>query len=223
MKKYIPYGIIALLSTGLLFSLNKYNNLKNDIYTRQYDDTSATRTYNLLNQIVTEQEIAKANSQKQIKQLSEEVFKLRASDEKRIKQVEALIRIVQTAGVDTLYIPYDSTSIEDTSLVRKDLVVVPPRSFTDSTKDYQISGNVLLHGVQLDRIAFTDTLSFRIVDKTTGFLKPRKTVVQAVHSNPYYITNSMQSITVEHKTNAWNKWIKPAIAFAAGVFISSKL
>jgi hypothetical protein len=95
-------------------------------------------------------------------------------------------------------------------------------SFKDSAEHYQFAGKVLPTGIRLDTLALYDTASFLIAEKKASLFK-RETVIQTVHSNPFYVSFGTQSITLRKRSTAWNRWIKPALFFSAGVFIQSKL
>jgi hypothetical protein len=104
-------------------------------------------------------------------------------------------------------------------------VVIPPRNFADSTKDYKIQGTVNLRNVTINRIELTDTVSFRIgkVKQGKGLFKHKETTIQVIHTNPLIRSEGLSSIILKKKTSAWNKIIKPVLLGAAGIFIGTKL
>lgn len=232
--KYIPYIIIAGLVVALLLSIKSCEGNKNKVADYQaldkYNKAEISQFKNKLNEVVTQDSVSFVSSDAIIKSLSAEVFDLKKRDEKRIIQVNALIRLAQKAGLkDTLYIPYtDTVTIHDSALVRTDSVIIPPKDFRDSTKNYVVDGTVLLKGVRVNKIAFPDTASFRIADQRPKGLfnrltKPAVTVVQSIHTNPLFETTGQQSIVVKHKQTFWQKIGKPVIVAVLAVIISDRL
>jgi len=229
--KWIPYLIIGLLLTVVSLQRCSINSKSKEISDYQewnkYYNSQIDSFKNKLNQVVTESKVAQVNSEKEIKELSEQIFDLKKSDERHIKEIQALIRIKQTVRVDTIEIPYtDSFLVDknDTTLVPRNTVVVPPRNFKDSTKNYQIDGTVLLNKVRINSLILPDTSSLRIVEKKEGFLKKREIVIQGVHTNPLFKTEGMQTVIKRgDKPSRWQKWIKPVIAAIASGFITYKL
>jgi hypothetical protein len=219
-------AIIVLLSSLETCTVNRLKNENNDLKELvKYKDTQIDSIKNKFNQTVAEKEVAEVYNKDAIKKLSEEVFNLKKKDEQQIKQVNALIRIIQTAKLDTVFIPYDSsdTPVVDTGLVRRDSVVVPPKDFNYNTDSVNISGTVLLKGIRINSISLPDTASFRLAEKKTSFFKPRETVIQAIHTNPLYTTNGIQAITLKHTTNSWNRIFKPLLVGIAASFITYKV
>lgn len=232
--KYIPYAIIVCLGISILLSIKTCERNKNKIEDLQaldrYNKAEITQFKNKLDQVVTQDSVSFVNSDAIIKSLSDEVFDLKKRDEKRIVQVNALIRLAQKAGLkDTLFIPYtDTVLVHDSSLVRRDSVVIPPKDFRDSTKNYVVDGTVLLKGVRVNKITFPDTSSFRIAEQRpkgifNRLTKPNITVVQSIHTNSLFETTGQQSIVVKHKQTFWQKIGKPVVVAVLAVIISDRL
>lgn len=228
------YLIIAILSIALFFSVKSCTDNKlhaEDLQAKiDYKDNSIKQFENKLGKIISEQEVAKTTNEKTIKELSEQVFQLKKQDEKRIKEVQALVRLIQNVKINTIEIPYTDTVqvYPPGTLVSVDSVVIPPKNFEVLNDAYAISGTVLLKGVKINSISLPDTASFRIVQqRPKGILnrifQPNKTVIQSVHTNPYFTTNGIQSIVLKEKPNIFNKYIKPILFFGAGMYIKSKL
>lgn len=231
--KLLPWVTTGILGVILFFSVKGCNDnaeLASDYKAeRDFANTQVSQFSNKLDQIISEQKVQEVNNKEVIKELSSQIFQLTKAEEKRIKEVQTLVRIIQKAGLDTVFVPYsDTITVNDTGMIRRDSVVIPPRNFKDSTANYDISGTVLLNGVRINSLSISDTLSFRVAEKRPKGLvrrifQPNETVIQSVHSNPLIKTSGIQSMTLKHKNNAWNRWIKPAIAIGAGVFLGSKL
>lgn len=232
------FVIVALvIITSLFGCLNySYSNLADQYQTiLETKDFKFDSLLNVNNQIVAEKQVLETTNKEDIKKLSEEVFSLTKREEKRIKEVHALVRAIQNIRVTNTYIPYIDSTVDKSdsfytndSLVHKDSVVIPPRTFKNSTKNYVIDGTVLLKGVNINSIYLPDTLSFRIAEQrpkgiVNRILKPNETVVQAIHTNKLFETNGLQAITLKQKTNAWNRFIKPGLFMLGGGFITYKV
>lgn len=228
----ILLGIVCLQQCSIK---NKNEQIQDYKAIEQFKDNSIDSLKNKLNQTVTENKIAVAASDEIIKSLSEDVFNLKDKDERRVKEVTALVREVQELKLKPPVIKYRDTGSNkppefytNDSLVHKDSVVIPPKSFGDSTQHYVISGTVLLEGVRLDSVVVRDTSSFRFIEqKPKGLLKkltkPNELVIQNIHTNPYIKTIGIQAITVKPKQSTWNKFIKPALFFVAGAVVVNQL
>lgn len=178
---------------------------------------------------VVEQKVAETNDKDELKKLSAQLFDLKKGMERKIKEVKALVKANQQVDIVDDTIPYTTDNpvkLEDyytnDTLVHKDSVIIPPRSFAVNDSNYSLHGKVLLTGVMIDSLRLQNTISFRIAEKKTGLFK-RETVAQAINSNPLFHNTGMNSIVLKKKTTAWNKWIKPALTAGITLFIQSKL
>lgn len=181
---------------------------------------------NRLGQQVIEAAVVKTENEKLVEDLSRQVFNLKKKDEAHVKAYQALYRVKQTVRVDSVLVPYNYTSdqkiMDSAGLVPVDQVIIPPRSFSDSTANYTIRGRVLLEGVSLDVVSVPDTVSLRVVEVKKGLFKRRETVVQTIHSNPLVKTEGQQSIIVTPKKSFIEK-ILPKLALVAGIYLGTKL
>jgi hypothetical protein len=187
---------------------------------------------NKLNQTVVEAKVAQVADEERMKELSEQIFQLNKKDERQIKEIQSLIRVIQNAKLDTTFITFrDSTGkpvVRDpndtTKVFRKD-VVIPPMNFKDSTKNYQIDGTVLLSGVRINSLVLPDTASFRVVEKKEpGLFTKRELTIQGIHSNPLFQTTGMQMVQKRgDKPTRWQRWIKPTLTFVIGSFLTYKV
>jgi hypothetical protein len=216
--------IVAALIVFLLVTIQTCNSYKNKAGNAEaqyeYLFQKIDSLKNEQGKTIAEQKVAITTSEKVIKDLSAQVFDLRASDAKRVKEVESLVRVIQNFHPDTIFVPYNQT---DTVLVKDSGSLHVPTAFHSHEKDYQIDGTVYLNGVQIDNILVHDTVSTRIIVQKQGLFKRPKEVLQIIHSNPVVSTYGAQAMILQHPTSKWNKWIKPVLAAALTGFLEYKL
>jgi hypothetical protein len=236
MKKISGYIIsITVLALMLIFSVstcrknaNKNQNLQGQL---SYLNQSYDSLKNKKNQVVIEQEVITVVDDKQLKELSTKYFDLLKKDEKHIKEIQTLVTIKQKVKIDTLYIPLtDGTDVvikpdsfyhgPNGQYVHKDCVIIPPKDFSYSDSFYSISGKVLLNSVKLNPPVLEDSLHFRIATQDKGLFSKSKTVIQAIHTNPYIKTEGINSIVVEPRRSFFSRVIIPALTFIAGYFLT---
>lgn len=232
IKAFIDRYNGPLLLTALaiiLFLLQRGEKFKalRDVWKARADfaDTQFKQVTNLYGQQIAQQETAITGSSQQIKELSAQIFGLNDRLEKRIKEVQALVKIQQRFIIrDSAHAEYsDSTMAPGDSLVKVKDVIIPPRKFSVTTDSYTIAGTVNLKRVDFDSISIPNKIAIRIAEEKTGWFKPRKQIVQVINTNPYIETEGLQSMTLKPAISAWNRWIKPIIAAAITFFITTKL
>lgn len=225
----ILFIIVDILLVALLLSLHTCNQKEKEAENWKaksvYQAAQIDSFKNSKGIQVVEQKVAETNDAKEIKKISADIFDLKKSLERQIKLVTALVRVTQEAKIADSFIEFEPAPPhpKDSALINPDSVIIPPMKFSHFTDNYSIDGVVELKGVRINSLIIPNTISFRIAEKKEGFFKPRQTVVQAINSNPLYVNKGAQSIVLKQKTSAWNKVIKPALFFAAGSFITSKL
>lgn len=170
-------------------------------------------------QIVTENIAIRANSQDQIKNLSDQLFNLKKQDEKRIKSISGVVKATQSIRVDTLLMPYS-----DTVYANNDDCMPVPRHFLFLDSLRLISGTVTREGIMLDSLDFKNDFYVRFGVQRTGFLNlARRDFVQAVNTSPYVTTTGLGMYYYRAPVSRWNRWIKPTIfgiiGVAAGAYI----
>jgi hypothetical protein len=225
---YYPYAAIVLLLIVCCLSISQCNqNARDATSNKGLYDFEHSRVDSFINKKglqVADTKVAETYRPEDIKKLSAEVFDLKNSLERKIKQVDLLVRANQKVSVkDTsviTYVPQERNPIDTMVSINK--CVLPPRKFTTENKNYSIAGTVLLQGVKIDSIELYNTVSFRVAEKKEGLFSSKKTVVQVVNSNPYFNTESMQSLVLKPKPNNWNKWIKPVAAAALSLIIKNQ-
>jgi hypothetical protein len=216
-------GLILLLVASLVatvyFTIKSCNSdLEATNWKARYD-TAMSEVKSFKNKAgvqVVEQAIAQFADQKSLKEASAKAFNLKKRDEKMIKKVDLFAQIAQELKIsDSVPIYVDATALTLDSSKKDEW----PKHYNQQKQYYAISGEIWPDLLIIDSLKAYDTLSFRVAAKRSGLFKPNETVIQAVHSSPYVYTSGITSMSVKHRTNAWNRWIKP-IAFAvAGVAV----
>lgn len=227
--KILPYLVIVFLLVYSILATKSCNDNKQDatsnkaLYDFEHNKTDSFK--NAKGVQVAEVKAAETYRAEDIKQLSEAVFNLKQSNEKLIKQVSFFANVNQRVSVkDTSVITYVPQEIDPIdTMVSINECVLPPKKFNTENRNYSIAGTVLLNGVKIDSIELNNTVSFRVAEKKDGFFSSKKTVVQVINSNPYFNTDSVQSIVLKPKQSAWNKWIKPVLFAAATLFVNNQL
>jgi hypothetical protein len=164
---------------------------------------------------------------RQLKQYADSIFNL---NKRYNGKIARLTEIVQRIRVDSVKIHFDSAAQNaafdslhgDMELIRERTIPVPaPFAYADST--FEISGIVQKDGVKINSVELPNTLYQREIEQRYGFLKlKRRTVVQSFNTNPHVEVVGGVTTKIEHKTSAWNRWIKPVLFTAAGAFIGAK-
>lgn len=172
-------------------------------------------------QVITQNEVLKAESAQQIQNLTDTIFNLKREDKRKVKQIQDYTRIIQEfktgpkfapfiedAGDFTRLVENDSTATAGTRARDSNYIRVPrPFLYWDST--IQFAGRVTRLGVWLDSIRIENRLHFRTVVEKTGFLNMgRITSVQVLNSNPAITTLGVTKIQTANRPNWWNKWGK---------------
>jgi LPS sulfotransferase NodH len=224
-KNILIFSTIAALLIYAIAATKGCNDNKRQAETNKgLYDFEHNKTTKISDKVV-EVKAAETFNKADIKQISSDIFELKNSLEQKIKQVDALVRVAQNVIVkDSTILKYYPVHLDPIdSMVSIHDCVLPPRKFSNESKNYAITGTILLDGVKIDSIELNNTVSFRIAEKKNGWFSKKETVVQAINSNPYFNNSNLQSLTLKHKTNAWNSWIKP-IAFAVGsAILTSKI
>lgn len=222
----IQFILLAILALALAISVNRCNENKAEAmdYKAQldYQDSTITVLQNSVGQLVAEHKSAVTENKATVKKLSDQVFNMSKAQERQIKTVTALVQGHQVVTLrDTLIDFIEVPGAADTTGF-----IAVPRDFAKVTPHYSITGKVVQDGIRIDSLVMKNTMSFRIGERRNNIFRPTEVVVQAINSNPYFNTVGLQSITVKARPNAWNRWIKPALAglggAAAGGYLSKK-
>jgi hypothetical protein len=182
-------------------------------------------------QVITENQVLKAESSRQLKELTDTIFNLKKLDEKRVKTINSYARIIQEYSSGPKFAPFIEDAGDFTTLAGKDstptagpdprardsnYVRVPkPFLYWDSTT--QFSGRITRAGVWLDSIRVQNTVHFREVTEKTGFLNMgRKSTIQVLNSNPDIKTLGVTAVRIPNRPNWWQKWGKLAAGAILG-------
>ncbi len=228
IDKYSKWALLAALVI-IFFLWQRGENFRSarDIWKAdaEFKNQQVEKIHNQYGQEIAQQKTAITSSSAQMKELSAQVFGLSDRMERKIKEVQALVKIQQRFIIrDTVYAQYtDTTNVPGDSLVKAKDVIIPPRSFSVRDSAYSISGKVLLKSVQFDSISIPNNMALRIAEQKNGWFKARRQIVQVINSNRYIQIEGMQSITLQPTVSAWNKWIKPLISAIATFFITTKI
>lgn len=216
-------GLILLLVASLIatvyFSIKSCNaDLAVSNWKARYD-TAASEVKILKNKAgvqVVEQAVAQFSDQKSVKEASAKAFNLKKRDEKKVKKVNLFAQVAQDFTItDSVPIYVDATALTPDSIKNDRL----PKHYNQQKQYYSISGEIWPDLLIIDSLKAYDTLTFRVAAKRSGLFKPNETIIQAVHSSPYVHTSGLTSMSVKHRTNAWNRWIKPVAFAVAGVAV----
>lgn len=168
--------------------------------------------------LVAENEQLTVETGKQLERLTDTIFNLKRQDERHIKTISSYARIIQNGkwiGKTGKWV--DTVTVTDTNFVNVDLepdtnYLRVPRDFSYMDSAIAFSGTVDRAGVHMDSVGISNTLHFRTAEKKSGFLNlKRSTTVQAINTNPGITTMGLTSLSVKHKTTAWQRWIKPVL------------
>lgn len=175
-------------------------------------------------QVITQNQVLKAESSKQLKDLTDTIFNMKKEDRKKVKTIENYTRIIQQFKTGPKFAPFEDagyfTRADNDSKqaagapARDSNYIRVPRPFMYWDSTVQFAGRVTRLGVWLDSIRIENRLHFRTVVEKAGFLNMgRKTSVQVLNSNPAITTLGVATIQTANRPNWWNRWGKPA-AFA---------
>jgi hypothetical protein len=223
---------LLLLLVFLAFRCNRQGKDNGDINGQLR--ASLQRTEQLENRngdLVAQNTVLFTRSQNDFKALTDTVFNLKDKAAKLTKAVLSYSQIVQEANFKGKTATFDDKptvnekgdTVYITQPADPDLVRVPrPFSYSDSTIAF--AGKVRKSDVLIDSVKIPNVLSLRVITQKTGFLNMgRRTVVQAINSNPAFKNTGIVTMEVKPKASAWSRWIKPALFAGAGIYVGTKL
>lgn len=228
-KKVAPYAIPVLILL-FLFSLKtctKYSG-QLDQYAAKLDSFASLAAHyeNVLGQQIAENKQIKIQSADYLKKMTDTIFKLKKSDQKKTAQVTEYARINQELRLQIKLAPWDTshqvTNPSPGAITDDSGTVHVPRSFRYEDSTVRIQGTVLIAGVRIDSMSVTNTVNLRTLTKKTGFLGlGRESTVQVLNSSPVVRTTGVLSITVPPTLNWWQRVGKPVtFAILGGVIVS---
>jgi len=244
IKNIIGVGIIiGLIIT--LFSVdscrrNQLSANRATIDSMTLANQELVKTVNKQGDTIVKQQVIITDDQEALKKLALDVFDLKKSEEKRIKQIDALIRIKSSTRIDSVEVAYVdkeerkrfSDSVEkacadviayyDTNYIK-----VPKQVSIDSNqnKDFQFGGTVKKDKFVIDSVIFPNKQDIIVVE-TGGWFKrdinkkfhifqKRKMEIFVKNSNKYVHVNGMNSIIYKPKPKA--RWLERLGLFGVGV------
>lgn len=207
----------VLFLTILLFmyfvNYTQKNKLKNQIEKLKIANNTFIKVSDVNDSLIHQAEVIKTDSKKEIKAISEQVFKTKT------KKVYIYSEKISASKIRDIIAKFtDSTeNLKDTIFITDSTHL----RFKYNNAWYNISGKVVKKGVLFDSVVVTDSSFFRIADFKYGFLNLRKqTKLEYVSLNPYITTSRQNTIILKPKTNRWNKYIKPALFLGLGILIA---
>ena len=143
---------------------------------------------------------------------------------KELKKIKSQVKLVSKIQVDSVFIEFKDTLTEiDPYLpLNPDSLIKVPKRFNLDHQFYSLNGVVVKKGILLDSIQFNNSFSVTIGNKSMGFFKSPKPIVNVDFENPYISTLSMQNIIIQNELKWYEK--KPfyiGIGFFGGIFISN--
>lgn len=115
-----------------------------------------------------------------------------------MKKVQSQVRIKSIFKVDSIFVPYtDTFIIEKTNY--------SSFGFALNNDKYSIVGKTKENGILLDSISFNNNLNVTIGNKSQGFFRASKPIVQIEYENPYVNTKSVQNIVVKNDIKWWDR------------------
>jgi hypothetical protein len=221
----LPFLIVLFLLS--LFTCNRQRGALSDLRLDLDSVARQARQFeNEKGQVITENKVLKAESGRQLKELTDTIFNLKRRDEKRVKTINSYARIIQEYNSGPKFAPFIEDAGDFTRLADKDstqtagpgprdsnyIRVPKPFMYWDSLTT--IRGRVTRVGVWLDSMSVQNTVHFRTLTEKTGFLNMgRKSTLQVLNTNPAITTIGATAIQVPNGPNWWHRWGKPA-AFA---------
>lgn len=199
---------------------------------------------NVYNQTVVLKDVEITNSKEALKKATDSLFNLKASQDKKIKDVIAFYKSKVRIRIDSVDVPYedtlakkrweDSVNIACAKVIEyyEANTISVPRTARDSTEHYKADLTATMNGISINNLELVDNQSIRWVVYKGGLFKKdiygkrhlwlKKNVgVQVIHSNPNIKVLGMQSAIYQapKKHNLLGK----AILIGIGVYLGSKL
>jgi hypothetical protein len=230
----LPFLVIALI-------LSMWNGCQKQVIVGDLTnvvDSLAKQTETLTNRngvLVAQNKAQEVASAKQLEDYTRQIFALNKRDEKRVKEVQQYVQVIQEyKAKDKLaqWTDVSDTNVGDTPKVSDNNVahlpqpvdtnlIRVPRGFAYGDSTIAFWGKVIRAGVRVDSVKVTNKVHLRMVENGYGFLKLRREQeVQVINTNPAFITTGVTSLKVKDRVSWWHRWGKP-VAFGILTFIAS--
>lgn len=188
---------------------------------------------NSLQQVVYTQTAIETASQESIKSLTDSIFKLKKSQERKVKDVIAYYSSISHTTIQGKKIPYLDTikmkrfsdSVEqrcaDVIKFYRDSSVEIPKEVRDSSQNFVFSGTVLKDTFLINKVSFPDSTYLRFVTHKNGLFKRNTVETQIFHTNPYVSVTSSNSVI--YKPPVKRNLLIKALILAGGIYLGTKL
>lgn len=175
--------IIAVLAIALCFSLYKCNGKKDEITQLELANQKLDSTKNLYGKTILLQEVLKTSDKQAIKNLTDSIFALKRSEQRKVKDALAYYKSTLKAEIKEVEVPYVDVQARkqwEDSVERVCRTVIDyyeantitvPRKAVDSTDQYKASLTATKTGIKIDSISAVDTQYIRFVTLKGGLLK----------------------------------------------------
>lgn len=199
------------LAVALIFSVKSCSDNKKEkeqaITQAQLDKQTLDSVKNKAGQTIVMQEAIITKSSTAIGNLTDSIFKLKKTQQKQIKQVEAYYKGITKTQLKDVLVPYKDTvafkqfsdslnkaCAEVIDYYERNTIPVP-RVVEDSTPNYSINATVQIDGLKIDSLTIIDVQHIRFSTLKGGFLKknqagklklflPKTIRVEVLHTNP---------------------------------------
>lgn len=245
MKSNTKNIVLGVLIVALLFSM-----LRSCAKSEQIDKLKADSIHqidsikNTLGQTITLKEVEITNSKEALKLATDSLFNLKASQDKKIKDVIAYYKGQTKLKVDSVKVPYIDTTgkkeWEDSVKAACSKVIeyyeantiAVPRTAKDSTKNYKADLTATLSGITINNLELVDLQTIRWVVYKGGLLKKditgkrhlwlkKKLGVQIVHTNPHIKVIGAESAIYQAPKKP--RILEKIIFTGIGIYLGTKL
>jgi hypothetical protein len=118
----------------------------------------------------------------------------------KMKKVQSQVRIKNVFHIDSVFIPYTDTFIVENTKYKSFI-------FGVNNDSYNIYGKTNEDGILIDSLSFYNNMKITIGNKSMGFFKASKPIVQIDNTNPFINTTSVQNIVIKNELKWWDKKI----------------
>lgn len=244
LKEIILAGLLIFIS--MLYTCNKMKmSDKDDQITQlQLDKQKSDSTVNDYGQIIYTQDVIISDKQSALEELTDTIFNLKKSEQKKIANVIAYYKGVTKTVIKNVNVPYvdtvatkkweDSVAKQCSEVINyyeKNAIEVPKQA-SDSTADYKIDLTVKKDRVTIDNLEIPDRQDIRFVTLKGGLFKKdlegkrhfwlkKQIQVQVLHTNKLiHVIGQNSAIYVPTKKG---RWLEKAILIGAGIFIGTQI
>lgn len=245
-KLTVKNVVTALIIIGLVIALFQVDSCRNKQFSSQKAELDSltlvnqqlVQTTNQQGQIISKQTVVITDNQSSLASLTSQVFDLKEREQKRIKQVNALLSITSHTKIDSIKVPYvDTVKLKkfSDSLERICRVVIDyyensttpvPRHALIDSPYFKFDGTITRSGLTVNSINLPDTQRIAVVETKGGFFRrdingkvrfhiPSKTEIQVLHTNPNIKIDGISSII--YKPPIKSRWLERGILFASGI------